>query len=904
MRGKGSSRPPLLAHGLLAWALPTRVRDSVLDELEVLYAERRRVGRRPRTWYWGQALRALIPSLRYRTSKPPSRPRAAAKRWKIDALVRDLAGALRQVRRNPALSALAIATLALGIGLSTAMFTIVDALVLRPLPVPEPEQLSRLCLCNERGGGSLVVPPAVLTAWRDSPAFTAVEALTRGTSILELEDDELVVTSARVTPGILRMLGAHLARGRLFRADEGATGSDDRVLLAEGLWHRVFGGDPELVGQRIVIDGRSLLVVGVLADFRFPQPDTAVWMPLDPSAPGTFLYRGTDPTPTSSAPAAATEAMPVVRWAPGLPEDDARRLAAEAARAADPSLDFDSVRPVDLISPPVDSRARAVHDSYGRAAQLLAGGVTMVFLLLCANVSGLLLTAFTARRRQFGICSALGASRLRLLRQALLESSVLSALGAIGGIGLAWSLVATARGSLPSTLVERSLNPVDLDARALVAASAAGLVATLAAGLLPALIATGRDPVTSLRTDGAGTETRTGRMATRALLVTEVALACTLLIGATLLVRSFVNIAGVDRGLDTRGVMTAWVSFPEHDPTNGEELEVPEAAVRLSLMNAIEEEVRALPNVRDVVLSFGLPPDGGGFWFGDHWLPDSTAGETLDLGRVEYYEVGADFFRFYGIELLAGRAFRPDDTANTVIIGERLAAVLWPDSDPVGRTFRLGENAYHVIGLAPEIHYPSLEADADMPELYKPFFPAEHTSFMVSLRCTGGCPDATRLGERIDAVGGVTRTVRAGVLEDEYERQLVRPRAAAGLGAGFATIAVLVAMGGLFSVLAYAVSRRRQEFGIRIALGAGKRELARLVQRDGIGVAAVGLLLGSAGGWSIQRLLGAFLYGVDADDPLNWLIVAGVIFAATLLACWRPAARAGRVDPVELLRQE
>jgi len=801
---------------------------------------------------------------------------------------RDLASAFRQVRRNPALSALAIATLALGIGLSTAMFTIVDALLLRPLPFPDPEQLSRVCLCPERGGGSMVVPPAVLPAWRDSPAFTAVEAYTRGTSVIELEDDELAVTSARVTPGLFGMLGVRPELGRLFTADEGAAGADDRVLLAEDLWRRAFGADPGLVGRRIIVDGHSLLVVGILADFRFPQWDTLIWMPIDYAAPGASV--------------ASATAMPIVRWAPGVPEDDARRLAMEAALAADPSLEFDPrrvgvvrfVRPFRLIEEP--------DDYYGRAGPLLGGGVALVFLLLCANVSGLLLVAFTARRHQFGICSALGASRFRLLRQALLESAVLSALGALVGVGLAWSLVSAAHGFLPPTLVQRSLNPVGLDARALAAASAAGLVATLAAGLLPALVATGRDPVASLRSGGAGTETRTGRMTTRALLVTEVAMACALLIGATLLVRSFVNIAGADRGLDARGVMTVTVWFPE--PEADAEEEAPEPAVRLSLINAIEEEVRALPNVRDVALSFGMPPDDGGFWFGDGWRPDSANADPLDLGMVDYYEVSGEFFRFYGIELLAGRAFRPGDTVNDVIVGERLAALLWPSADPVGRSFQFDDRSYRVIGLATEIHYPSLEANTDNPELYQHFFAAERRGLMMSLRCAGACPDAARLSERIRAVGGAIQTVRTGLLEDQYQQQLARPRAAAALGSAFAMIAVLVAMGGLFSVLAYAVSRRRREFGIRVALGAGKRDLARLVQRDGISVATVGLLVGSAGAWAVQRVLAAFQYGVTLTDPLNWLVVAGVIFAATLLASWRPAARAGRVDPAELLRQE
>jgi hypothetical protein len=270
---------------------------------------------------------------------------------------------------------------------------------------------------------------------------------------------------------------------------------------------------------------------------------------------------------------------------------------------------------------------------------------------------------------------------------------------------------------------------------------------------------------------------------------------------------------------------------------------------------------------------------------------------------VERYNVGPDFFTLYGIPLLRGRAFKPSDAYGEAIVGERLARTLWPGLDPIGRTFTFDQERFHVVGLAREIHHPSLDPGLDRPEFYEPLsgVPSEA---MMSLRCTGNCPGAALVRQRIATGHPAVRIVNVRALDDVYFEQLARPRASAALGVAFAGMAVLAAAGGLFSVLSYAVVRRRREFGIRTALGASPAQIGRLVLRDGTAVALTGLAIGAVGAWSLARALMSLQYGVTMNDPRTWVIVVALLAVTTALASWRPARHAMLVDPVQLLREE
>jgi predicted permease len=790
----------------------------------------------------------------------------------VETLSQDVRFALRSLRRAPGFTLLAVLTLGLGIGVTTAMFTLLDALVLRPVPFHQPDDLASIYMGGPTGGRATVAP-AVLTAWRESPAFAGAEAAVPGTALVEANGDVVARGIARVTPGIFELLGGvQPVRGRLFEPTEGRDGTADRALLSEDLWRTLYHGDASIVGRRIVIDGDSLLVVGILpSEFRFPTWDTVIWRAVDFAA-----------VPVSQP---ASFPMVYVRFAAGIPREDAVRLATDAARAAD-------ARNAKLV-PRVRALAGAVLDPYyQQAVPLLAGGVLLVFVVLCANVSSLLLARLTERQREFSMRSALGASRGRVIRQAFVENAVMSAFGLMVGIALAWTLVSLARVFLPESLLLRTLNPLNLDVRSLVIAAATGVVAMLAAGILPAWIGTRSDPIQSLRvSERSATETRGAQALTRGLLVAEIAMACTLLVGGTLLVRSFINLTNADRGLDSRGVITARISFDSlKDPV-----------ARQLAIQSIDEQVRRLPGIHQLAWSEGNPPTGGRHSWGD-WKSDVRGAPTVYM-EVDIYTTGPDFFELYGIPLLRGRTFQPSDTAQDVLIGERFASALWPGLNPVGRSFTFEKEMFSVVGVVREIHHPSLNASVDHPEFYKAFSGADDSGHL-SIRCRNTCPDPALVRRQVRAAHPQARVLDADLLDDVYFEQLAQPRAAAALGFTFAAIAVLGAAAGLFSVLSYSVGRRKRELGIRSALGASSAQLQRVVLRDGVLVALSGIAIGIIASWFLARVLASLQYGVTIADPMSWVVVIGVIGATTVLASWRPARSATRISPNLLLKDD
>jgi predicted permease len=793
---------------------------------------------------------------------------------RLDSLWQDVRYAARSLARRPGATATAAAMLGLGVGITTAMFTIVDALILRPVPFRNPDELAFVYMGNDRGGRTTVAP-AVLDAWQESTAFAGAESAVPDTALVDVKGAVVARGIARVTPRLFELLGGgRPIRGRLFDASEVRAGINDRVLLSEDLWRSLYQSDPAIIGRSILIDGERLVVIGVLpADFRFPSWNTVIWRAVD--------HRAMPPSAANELPRA------YVRFASNVPRADALRIATDAARAADS-------RNAELY-PRVQPLAGLVLDPYyQRAVPLLAGGVILVFLVLCANVSSLLLARLTARQREFSMRSALGASRGRLIRQAFVESGVLGVFGVISGVAIAWMLVSLSRTFLPEAFLLRTLNPLNIDARALAVTSVSGVVATLAAGLLPAWIGTRTNSETSLRMiERSGTESRGARALTRTLLVGEIALACMLLVGATLLLRSFINLAQAERGLDVADVLVSSLSMAP--PA------FPDRVARETVARVIEEQVSQLPGVQHVAWSYGLPPDGGAISFGK-WQPDAPGNPVVDM-NVDRYRVGPEFFELYGIPLLRGRTFEPSDQQGAVVIGERIARTLWPGLDPIGRTFSFQKERFHVIGLVREIHHPSLDARIDRPEFYEPFAGVGSYA-MMSIRCGATCPNTALIRQQVLTTHPGIRVVEVQALEDVYFEQLARPRAAAALGFAFAAVAVLAAAGGLFSVLSYAVGRRKREFGIRTALGASPHQIRRVVLRDGFVVAVTGVAIGSIAAWSLGRALVSLQYGVTITDPLTWTVVLGVLALTTLVASWRPARQAMRADPVLLLREE
>jgi predicted permease len=482
-----------------------------------------------------------------------------------------------------------------------------------------------------------------------------------------------------------------------------------------------------------------------------------------------------------------------------------------------------------------------------------------------------------------------------------MESAVCGAGGIVVGVAIGAGLVALARSLLPTAAVWHSLNPLNLDARALAATSVLGLLATLAAGVLPAAVATRVDASRALQLASRGaSESRRARLSARALLAAQVAVTCTLLIGAAVLVRSFVNLATADRGLDVRDMLYANVAMTGPAfPTS----ESRETAARL-----LKEAVRALPEITAAVWSYGTPP-GGGVTRQGTWTGDGPRGRSAAL-VVSQFIVDPEYFDVYSVPILHGRLFSASDPHNAVLVSERLAAALWPGVDPVGQRFtyeekdsREGRAEFEVVGLARETHFPSLDDRNDVPQFYTRQRGGGSVLFL-NVRCRIPCPRPEMLRERLMEAHPAIVVQRVGPVESTYLGELALPRLAASLGSVFAVTALLAASAGLFSLLSQAVSRRRREFGIRSALGASSRAIRRLVWRDAVTVMGIGIGLGAVASLALSQGLAAILYEVTPIDPISWTVVAGVLASTIAAASWVPARTAARANTATLLRED
>jgi predicted permease len=570
-----------------------------------------------------------------------------------------------------------------------------------------------------------------------------------------------------------------------------------------------------------------------------------------------------------------------------VPAADALRVATTVAREADPTTatQWAQSRPLSALE---------LDTYYARAVPLLSGGVLLLFLVLCANVSSLLLAGLAARGREFATRTALGASRSRLVRQAFLESLVVGAAGVAAGTGIAWVLVSVSRVVLPQAALLHSLNPLNIDGRALGVTSIAGLVATLAAGLLPAVIGTRVDAGRSLQLAGrSSTETPRARLARGGLLVGQIALSCTLLLGATLLVRSFVKLVTADRGLDTSSILIASVMLPSTS------FKSPES--RASAVQALAEQARALPGVSLATWSYGTPP-GGATRYSAEWRSDEPGAQPVKMA-VNQFVVARDFFALYRVPILRGRPFQTSDDDSTVLVSERFARAFWPGQDPIGRTVTFNKKPLYAIGLVKDIHYPSLDRTLDAPQWYKQFRGVLNLG-MLSMRCEGTCPDPVLVRQRLAAAQPGVQVESVKALDEAYFRELARPRAAASLAFAFAATALVAVAAGLFSLLSHGVARRRREFGIRMALGASPADVRRLVWHDGLAVTLIGIGIGTVAGLSLARVLASLLFDVTMTDPLSWVIVVGVLALTIAAASWHPTRAAVRAAPVVLLREE
>ena len=860
-----------LTEARLRRAVPVHRIEPVLSDLRADYA------------YWRRSsgvIRANVWLFREGRSLAVAYRRRDLQSW-VSSAWQDAGCAVSTLHRRPVRFMAVVSLLAVAIGLTTAMFAVVDAFSLRPVPFRNPEQLATLYMSSDttRGGG---LPPELpaFSALRRAKIFTAAEGVWSDDARIQTDAGEIRKPLSRVTPGVFEMLGGvRPILGRMFDADDGLPGRDDRVLISEMLWRGAFHADANLVGRTVTIDRQPVIVVGVLpADFRFPNWNTMVWKAANFETP--------------QAAAANDRPSVYVRFAPNMPNADALGMATAVAR--------ESHRPYAGMS--VRSRALAIGERdqrFEEAAPLLAGGVVLLFVVLCANASSVQLSGVTARGREFATRAALGATRGRLVRQAFIESAVAGVAGVASGIGIAAALLWAAQTWLLDALSLHTLNALDIDGRTLAVTSVAGFVAMVGTGVLPAVIGTRTDNGLSLQlTSRSGTESPRARAAGRVLLVGQLALSCTLLLGAALSVRSFVKLVSADRGFDTRDIAVARIDLPQSSYGKDNQ------PLRDVIKQAIIDQARAIPGVRQAAWSYGTPPYGGATLQGAV-VSDAPGSQPVAL-EPHVFRVDPDFFALYDIPIVRGRALQPTDTASTALVGERFAAIVWPGLDPIGRTFSMrgsmGGAPLTVVGVMKELRFPSLDPRIDAPQFYVPL-QALLNMGTVSLRCSADCSEMI-VRQRIESAYPGVDVYSVKTLQSAYAKELARPRASAGLAIAFAITALMASAAGLFSLLSHVVARRRREFGIRMALGASATQLRSLVIRDGCGLALTGLTLGAAAGIALSRAASAFLFNVTTADPLSWVVVIGVLTLTVAAALWHPARTAVRTSPLILLRDE
>lgn len=807
----------------------------------------------------------------------------------MSAFLSDIRVALRTLAGAPGFTAIAVLTLALGIGANTAIFSLVHGVLLRPLPYPEPDRLVRVDA--ERSGEAWTASPPDFKDWqRLAGSFSSMAAFNKSSAALSGENDSEQVLTTAATAGYLELLGARPLAGRLLAEADEVPGGPRTALVSEGLASRRFGSAGAAVGASVRLDGDAYEVVGVIPSGLEEGRRTQVWMPLAFTADDLTTQRG------------AHYLGVYARLAPGVTRQEADQemsaLAASLAARYPGSNTGWGARVVGL--------KEAVVGAVRPALLALTGAVGLVLLVACVNVANLLLARALRREHQFAVRAALGAGRLQLARSVLGESVLLGLAG--GGAGLvlaAWAvdlLTASQAADLPR------LAEVGIDGRVLAFTAGLSLATGLLFGLVPGLqVAARRDLARALGSLSRQSSPR-GRTAKAALVIVEVALAVVLVTGAGLLGRSFLRLTTTDPGFSPDGVLAFGLSLPDS--------RYPEAEDSEAFVAELNERLAALPGVESAGAVFGLPLSGFSFSMsmseidGRELVPEEEERLSAQI-RV----VTPDTFEALGIPMRRGRGIGEEDrhgAPGAVVLNEAAARLLFPGDDPLGHRLAIGTSfglgrgraGGEVVGVVGDVRDQAI-ATEPRPTLYLAHhqMPVGYLAFVVR---TAGDPVAL--------AGAAAREVRrldpelpvfdVQPMADLVADSVAASRFYAGVLGLFAVIALLLAAVGLYGVLAFSVSERSREIGVRVALGAARGDVLRLVLRQGVSLAAAGLALGLVGAAGASHLLTSLLYGVTPTDPATFVAVPGVLAAAAVLACYFPARRALRLDPVVVLKQE
>ncbi len=810
----------------------------------------------------------------------------------MNSLLADLRYAARLLARRPALTLIAVATIALGIGASTAIFSVVDAVLLRALPYRDADRLVMVWEAQlERGRLQNQINLANYEDWKaQSRTLGEFAAFFDTTAALGGEGEPEQVPSQIATPELFRVLGTAPLLGRTFAPDDGIEGQPHAVVLSFGLWQRRFGGDPSIVGHQFIMNGRDAVVIGVMPQgFAWHVKQGSMTRQ---SAQLWSAWQVEDELKQRRG----RFAMAVARVAPGSTVDEARaELRAIGQRLARDHPDFNARWGVNVV--PVRTQ---LSGELRPSLLVLMGAVGFLLLIACANVSNLLLARATARHNEIAVRVALGARRRRIIRQLLTESVLLAGLGGLAGLGLAvWGIDALV-GLAPPELGD--LPEIGVSIPVLTFAIGMSLATGVGFGLAPALLATRVDLHQSLKEGARDSGGARRRRMRGALVIVETALALILLVGAGLMMKSFLKLAAVDPGFDPSGILTMKVSLPTARYDSDEKL--------LGTMKRVSAELAAVPGVDAVgavsYLPFAGPPSGTGLEVVGR--PPLPAGSKL-VTQVNIVDAG--FFRALRIPLVHGRLFSPDEERvmrHVVVVNQAFVRSVFPDEEPLGKRvviYMKDEDVPStIIGVVADSAHAGLDSDI-VAMAYWPH-PELAVSALTFVLKTGGDPAAVAGAARraVYAIDPAQPVADVHTLDTLLSRSIARARFTTVLLSVFAAVALLLAAVGIGGVMAVSVEQRTREIGIRIAIGAPPPSVVGLVVRQGMALALAGLAIGIGGALALGRFLEKLLFGVTPTDPAIFAIIAAGLATAALIACLIPARRAAGVDPIVALRNE
>ena len=811
----------------------------------------------------------------------------------FEACWQDARYGARLLRKNPGFTAVAILTLALGIGANTAIFSIVNAVLLRSLPYPDSNQL--VLMFNV----PLQQPDALSSiSYRDftlcreqNRVFSEIAGNAFHDLTLTGADEPSIVNAAAVTPEIFPLLNAKPLAGRTLLPEDGKQGAAPVAVLNENLWRSHFGSNPTLIGQSITLDKRSFTVVGILpASFRYPDgaPRQDVWISVaqDPlfgpliSQPGVRLVVG------------------IGRLRPGVSVTQAQaEMDTLGARFA---KDFPAQDSGFTIR--IEPYRQAVVGNVKSPLLILLGAVGLLLLIACANIANLLLSRGTSRAREIAMRMALGAGRARIVRQLLTESALLGLLGGFAGVLLAASSVWSLRPFLPSEVIR--ISPIHVGGAVLVFALLLSLVAVVAFGLAPALLAAPSNLQTNFKEGGDRTGQRSGQHVRSCLAIAEISLAMVLLVAGGLFMRSFALVTSVNPGFDSTNVTEAEVSLPQFQYSTPQQW--------TAFSNELLARLHAQPGLRDSALAAPLPMDRQGqasLAFSIVGNPPLAPGES---DSADYTTASPDYFRVMRIPLLRGRFFSEHDTAsnpNVAIISETLARRYFPNQDPIGRQMRFGFSPNsnvprEIIGVVGDLRDAALSRKPG-PMMYVPFAQAPLYGGEVVVRSSSSASSiAAGIRQTVHSIDKDLPVTDVESFPDAVGASIAQERFRTVMMSSFSGIALILTAVGIFGVISYSASQRTHEIGIRIALGAQQRNVLRLILGQGARLALLGLGIGAAAALPLTHLMAGLLYGVSGTDPLTFGTVGIVLFGVAVTACYIPARRAMRVDPMVALRHE